>query len=103
MTTDRPATEPPKCLRCGANWVHRDDYAGLGTPHAYESAEAAQGAAPRAEGLDEPRFTAAEWAILFDAHCDSCMRNHRNPDNIRECFARLSRSSDDRVPESEDR
>lgn len=43
------APEPrPKCLRCGAAWVHRDDYAGLGTPHPYESA-AGEDAAPRTE------------------------------------------------------
>ena len=35
----------------------------------------------------ERRFTVEEWTDIFDAHCDSCMRNHRNPHQIRQCFA----------------
>ena len=69
-------SEPrPNCLRCGASWVHRDDYAGLGTPHTYESAETPR---PAPQPLDVERLIKAlqshpdhlTWTTIIRLHSD---------------------------------
>ena len=112
---DRNATEPR--TEAGRNLLQelsfRENYLRPGTQLAAIlaiEAEAAQGAAPRAEGLDVERL--AEWFHdKWESRGIACWHKNQHMaswdcgrDAIEAAeYARLSRPSDERVPESEER